>query len=389
MKLYPELVENHAELSQWRRGIHAHPELGFEEIRTAEFVIDKLNEVGIEVHSGLGKTGVVGTLTKGNEGKIIGLRADMDALPMQELNNFDHKSVFDGKFHGCGHDGHTIMLLAAARHLSQHAEFNGTVNFIFQPAEEGKAGAYEMIKEGLFEKFSVAEVYSMHNHPGMKVGSFATRKGPMMAAIDRFDVTITGVGGHGALPQHCVDPIIIAAQVVQALQTIVSRSLDTIQPAVVSVTAIHAGDSHSVIPAKVKMSGAIRYLLPDVGVLIKRRMTEIIKSSAEAFGGVGELAFRDLGYPPLINDGACVEKAVRVAKKIVEDSNVSFDIEPIMGSEDFSFMLKEKPGCYICIGSGKANQRNFMPHHPEYDFNDDIIPLGASYWVKLVESELI
>ena len=388
MKLYPEISEKHSQFSQWRKDLHANPELAFEETRTAEFVVEKLKEVGIEVHTGVGVTGVVGTLKKGKAKKAIGLRADMDALPMQELNQFEHKSICDGKFHGCGHDGHTIMLLAAARYLAEHSDFNGTVNFIFQPAEEGKGGADAMIKDGLFEKFPVQSVYGMHNAPGVSAGGIAMRPGPMLAAYESFDITITGVGGHGAMPQHCVDPILISAQVVQSLQGIVSRNLDPLKAGVVSVTQIHAGDAYNVIPAEVKLNGAIRYLEQEVGEQIKKRMMEIITSTAAASGGKAELIFHELGYPPLINDHSCTHTAGRVARSLVAEENVSTDIDPIMGSEDFAYMLLEKPGCYVLIGNGIGSKGGCMVHHPEYDFNDDIIPVGASFWVKLVETEL-
>lgn len=384
--VYPQLLQDHELLTRWRRDIHAHPELGFDEHRTASFVADQLSQVGIDVFTGIGRTGVVGRLSRGgDDGRSVGLRADMDALPIQEMNEFAHKSTVDGIFHGCGHDGHTTMLLGAARYLATNGQFSGCVYFIFQPAEEGLGGGDAMIRDGLFRRWSIDEVYGMHNTPGLPIGSFAMRSGPFLAALECFDISITGVGGHAALPSKCVDPIVVGAQLVQALQSVVSRSIDATQSAVVSVTKIRAGDAYNVIPDKLSIGGSIRYLEPGVGDLVRTKMYQLVESIADGNGATAELRFQREGYPPLINHQSCIERAARAATSLVGKENVALGIDPVMGSDDFSFMAMVKPAAYVCIGNGEGEFGGCEVHNPHYDFNDEIIPLGASYWVRLVE----
>lgn len=387
--VYPSIMENLALYQGWRRDIHRHPELGFEESRTAGIVEEKLNGFGgIESHCGIGSTGVVGVLRKGNGLRSIGLRADLDALPMHEENTFMHRSVYPGKFHGCGHDGHTVMLLAAAQYLAKFGRFDGTVYFIFQPAEEGMGGGHAMIQDGLFDRFPMNSVYGLHNAPTIAAGDFAVLPGPMLAAFEKFDITITGRGSHGAMPHQGIDPILVSAQLIQALQGIVSRSIDPVYSGVISVTRIHAGDTYNVIPEQVNLSGAIRYLESEIGETIRQRMVELVTSVSAASGAVGELRFHELGYPPLVNDSKCTEKAKSIAAQLVGGNRVVDDIDPIMGSDDFAYMLQEKPGCYVLIGNGIGSKGGCHVHHPLYDFNDEIIPYGAAFWSKLVESEM-
>ncbi len=382
------IVDDHETLMQWRRRIHAHPELGFEEHETGRFVTEKLEEVGVEVFSGIGKTGIVGRLTRGKGGSGIGLRADLDALSMSEENEFPHKSIHAGKFHGCGHDGHTVMLLAAARQLALYGKFNGTVHFIFQPAEEGLGGARSMINDGLFEKFRMDSVYAMHNMPSMAAGSFAMRSGPFMAAFEKFDILVTGVGAHGALPHFGIDPMPIAAQILLALQTIVSRNIDPLQAAVLSITQIHAGDAYNVIPSGVVMKGSIRYFDDQIGKIMKEKIRKIVSGIAKANSGKGNISYSKTYYPPLVNDDHCTNEAYNVAVGVAGFENVSKNIECVMGSDDFSHMLLEKPGCYVAIGNGVGSVGGCMVHHPEYDFNDEILETGARFWVNLVQDQL-
>ncbi|TNE40367.1 MAG: amidohydrolase [Alphaproteobacteria bacterium] len=386
MTIYPEIEAFHGELTTLRRDIHKHPELAYEEHRTAELVADALESYGIEVTRGVGKTGVVGKLTSGGGNRAFGLRADMDALPMDEANDFAHKSVHEGAFHGCGHDGHTVMLLGAAKHLAETRDFDGTVYFIFQPAEEGGAGGKAMIDDGMFERFPMEAVFGMHNMPGLPVGHFAVRSGPMMASVANFDIDIEGVGGHGAMPHRCIDPVPVASEIVLALQNIVARTLDPIHAGVVSVTQIHGGSAYNVIPDKVRLSGCTRYFSDHDGKLIENRMRQIAENIAAAHGIKATLNYRE-NYPVLVNSAEETDHCVQAAADLVGAASVHVGIDPVMGSEDFAFMLKEKPGCYILIGNGDG-QGGCMVHHPEYDFNDEVLPLGASYWVKLTESLL-
>lgn len=380
-------LQANAELMQgWRRDIHTHPELGFQEHRTAKLVADLLTQWGIEVTTGIGGTGVVGKLCCGDSDRSIGLRADMDALPMQELNNFPHKSVHDGVFHGCGHDGHTAMLLGAAKFLAENPIFSGTLYFIFQPAEESLGGAVAMIEDGLFDRFPMDEIYGMHNFPGVELGSFAITPGPMMAAYSTFDITIIGQGGHGAIPQHCIDPIVIAANLVQSLQTIVSRNIEPLKTGVISVTKIHGGDAYNVIPNEVTLSGGIRYFDKEVGKLINRRMEDIAQGVASAYGAQIKMKI-DEAFTVLVNHQAETQYAVQAAQAVTGVEQVEPQMQPICGSEDFAFMLEQKPGAYIFVGNGEG-EGGCMIHHPEYDFNDHAAVFGAAYWVELVKQRL-
>ena len=373
-------------MQEWRRDIHRHPELAFNENRTAEMVAQNLESFGAEVFTGIGKTGVVGKLTNGNSDKAIGLRADMDALPMQENNDFSYRSVNEGVFHGCGHDGHTAMLLGAAKYLSLTKEFDGTVYFIFQPAEEAAGGAPEMIKDGLFDKFRMTSVYGMHNMPGMPVGQFGIRSGHMFAAFAPFDIEITGIGGHAAMPQNCVDPIVISSSVIQALQTVVSRNIDPFKPSVISVTQVHAGDAYNVIPDSVQLCGGVRYFDQESGLIIKRRIEEVLQGICSTYGASFTLNYDEL-YPVLSNHEKETGIAVTAASDLVGAEKVNAEIPATAGSEDFAFMLLEKPGAYILIGNGDG-KGGCMIHHSSYDFNDRILPLGASYWIQLAENIL-
>ena len=375
-----------AVMQEWRRDIHRHPELAFNENRTAEMVAQNLESFGAEVFTGIGKTGVVGKLTNGNSDNAIGLRADMDALPMQENNDFSYRSVNEGVFHGCGHDGHTAMLLGAAKYLSLTKEFDGTVYFIFQPAEEAAGGAPEMIKDGLFDKFRMTSVYGMHNMPGMPVGQFGIRSGHMFAAFAPFDIEITGIGGHAAMPQNCVDPIVISSSVIQALQTVVSRNIDPFKPSVISVTQVHAGDAYNVIPDSVQLCGGVRYFDQESGLIIKRRIEEVLQGICSTYGASLTLNYDEL-YPVLSNHEKETGIAVTAASDLVGAEKVNAEIPATAGSEDFAFMLLEKPGAYILIGNGDG-KGGCMIHHSSYDFNDRILPLGASYWIQLAENIL-
>ena len=384
--LVPEIVAQHEQLTTWRRDIHAHPELGFDEHRTADFVATKLREFGLEVYTGIGKTGVVGALRVGNSTRSVGLRADMDALPILEANNFAHRSTENGKMHACGHDGHTTMLLGAAEYLAATRNFEGQVFFIFQPAEEGLGGARAMIEDGLFEQFPCDCIFGMHNRPKMPVGSFAVRSGPMMAGGAFFDIDITGKGAHGARPESGIDPIIVASQVVSAVQTIVSRNKRALDGAVVSITQIHAGDAYNVIPQTARLSGTVRAFSKEVMSLVEDRMRVISESTAKAFGASASLDFRSI-FHPTINDPAEAEYAAQICNELVGSEAVIRDAPLIMASEDFSFMLEQVPGCYINIGNGDGESACEV-HHPEYDFNDAALPLGSSFFARLVEKRL-
>jgi amidohydrolase len=391
MMLAEGILDLQGEIQAIRRDLHAHPELRFEESRTAAIVAERLRAWGLEVHTGLGGTGVVGTLRAGTSSRSIGLRADMDALPLQEHNGFAHRSRHDGKMHACGHDGHTAMLLAAARYLSTHRHFDGIVHFIFQPAEEGGAGAQKMIEEGLFEKFPCEAVFGMHNWPGMKVGQFGVTPGPMMASSNEFEITLHGKGAHAAMPQNGVDPVLVATHLVQALQSIITRNKKPIDAAVLSVTEIHAGDATNIIPDSAIVRGTVRTFTIETLDLIESRMKALTEQLPAAFGATGSLHFHR-NYPPTINAARETEFAVAVMRDVVGDANVSASIEPTMGSEDFAFMLLVRPGCYVFIGNGDGSHREgghgmgpCMLHNPSYDFNDELIPIGGSYWVRLVQ----
>jgi len=393
MNIIDSIATQAASMAALRRDIHAHPELCFEELRTADLVAQKLTEWGIPVHRGLGTTGVVGIIQNGSSGRAIGLRADMDALPMQEFNTFSHASQHPGKMHACGHDGHTAMLLAAAQHLAIHRDFDGTVVLIFQPAEEGGGGAREMIKDGLFDKFPVDAVFGMHNWPGSEVGQFALSAGPVMASSNEFKITIHGKGGHAAMPNNALDPVPVACQLVQAFQTIISRNKKPIDAGVISVTMIHAGEANNVIPDLCELQGTVRTFSIEVLDMIEQRMRQIAEHTCAAFDMRCEFEFLR-NYPPTINSAAEAEFARQVMASIVGEAQVQTQ-EPTMGAEDFSYMLLEKPGCYAFIANGDGAHREMghgggpcMLHNPSYDFNDELIPLGATYWVRLVQAWL-
>ncbi len=376
----------HPELTDIRRDLHAHPETAFEEVRTADIVAEKLQSWGLDIHRGLAKTGVVGTLKAGRANRAIGLRADMDALDLIELNEFGHKSRHDGKMHGCGHDGHTVMLLGAAKYLAENRNFDGTVHFIFQPAEENLAGGKVMIDDGLFEKFPVESVYGMHNMPGLEVGKFAVRVGPMMASADMFTVKVRGVGAHGAYPHKGVDTVLVASEMVMALQSIVARNVDPLEPAVISVTMFQSGHTTNVIPEHALLGGTVRAFRPEVQDLLERRMREVLDGVARAHGAEVELDYQRR-YPPTINTSDETELAATAAAMVVGADNVVHNMAPSMGAEDFAWMLRERPGSYVWIGNG-AGEGSCMVHNPRYDFNDEVLPIGSSYWVRLVETIL-
>ncbi|MGB8839722.1 MAG: M20 aminoacylase family protein [Aliidongia sp.] len=387
MPITNRIADFHADLTAWRQDLHSWPELGFEEHRTSDIVATKLKEFGIEVHRGLAGTGVVGTLRGNQPGeRAIALRADMDALPMPEANDFAHASKNPGKMHACGHDGHTTMLLGAARYLAETRNFAGTVHFVFQPAEEGGGGGEVMVKEGLFDKFPAEEVYGMHNMPGFAVGSFAGRVGPMMAATDRFDIVVKGRGGHAAQPHKTVDPVVLGAQIVGALQTITSRTADPIKSLVVSVTEFHAGSAYNVIAEEAVLRGTVRSFDPALRVLANARVREIATGIAAALGGSAEVTYLP-GYPATVNHPEQLTKALSVAAQVAGAGNVIDDVPPTMGGEDFAYMLQAKPGAYIFIGIGEEVEGKKL-HQVNYDFNDEILPVGASYWAQLVETVL-
>ena len=386
MPLIEAIEQQQEELTRWRRDIHAHPELGFEEHRTSEFVAAKLEEFGVQVHRGIGGTGVVGVLRVGNETKSIGLRADMDALPILEENTFEHRSRHDGHMHACGHDGHTVMLLGAAKYLSESRDFRGQVNFIFQPAEEGIGGAKAMVDDGLFRDFPCDILFAMHNAPGMPVGSFGVKKGVVTAAGAFFDIEIKGRGAHGAYPQHGVDPVVVGAQMVNAIQSIVSRNVGPTEAAVVSITQFHSGDAYNVIPASAHLSGTARTFSKSVMERVQERMTELAQSVAVGFGATAEVDFRTI-FHPVVNDENAAEIAGEVCDDLVGADRVRRDLSAGTGSEDFSFMLEEVPGCYLLIGNSDDDHQRPV-HNPGYDFNDQALSGGASFFAKVVERHL-
>jgi len=394
MQLIDSIVEFRSELQRIRRDIHAHPELQFEEIRTADLVAGKLTEWGIPILRGLGKTGVVGMLKNGDSTRSIGLRADMDALPVQELNTFAHASTHAGKMHACGHDGHVGMLLGAAYYLSRHRNFDGTVYLIFQPAEEGGGGAKQMMDEGLFEQCPMEAIFGMHNWPGMPFGTFGIREGPMMASSNEFEVIVTGKGAHAAQPYKGIDPIMVAVQIAQSWQTIITRNCNPVDAAVLSITQIHAGSATNVIPNEASLIGTVRTFTVEMLDLIEKRMHDIAQHTAAAFGAQLKFSFKR-NYPPLINHRKETQFAIDVMHSLVGHDKVDAQTEPTMGAEDFAFMLQEKPGCYVFIGNGEGDHRSdghgLGPcnlHNASYDFNDELLPLGASYWARLVEAYL-
>jgi amidohydrolase len=389
MKLIPEIQSAQGEIQTLRRTIHAHPELRYEETSTSELVASKLTEWGIEVHRGMGKTGVVGVLKRGNGARSVGLRADMDALPIHELNTFEHRSRNEGKMHACGHDGHTAMLLGAAQYLAKHGQFDGTVVFIFQPAEEGGAGAKAMIEDGLFERFPVDAVFGIHNWPGMPAGFFGVTEGPIMASSNEFRIVIKGVGSHAALPHYGRDPVFTAVQIANGLQGIITRNKKPLDTAVLSITQIHAGDAVNVVPNEAWLAGTVRTFTTPTLDLIESRLRKIAESTAEAYECSVEVTFHR-NYPPTVNSSKETQFAAEVMREVVGEARVDANIEPTMGAEDFSFMLLAKPGCYAFLGNGDGGHRDAghgagpcMLHNASYDFNDQLLPVGSSYWVQL------
>ncbi len=395
MQLAESIVGWKSEIAAIRRDIHAHPELAYEEARTADVVASKLESWGIPTHKGLGVTGVVGTIHgKTQNGRALGLRADMDALPMQELNTFGHASKHAGKMHACGHDGHTAMLLAAARYLAEHRDFDGTVYVIFQPAEEGFSGAKAMIDDGLFSLFPMDAVFGMHNWPGMEFGTFGVIAGPMMASSNTFEIRLEGKGAHGAMPHLGVDPVMAAVQLAQSFQTIITRDRHPLDPAVLSITQIHAGSADNVIPNDAVLRGTVRTFSDQALDLIEKRMGEVTEYTSRALNCTAEFNFLRK-YPPTVNHEREAAFCAQVIKQIVGDAKVDQNVTPSMGAEDFAFMLKEKPGCYVWIGNGQGDHREAghgmgpcMLHNGSYDFNDELIPLGATYWAELARQWL-
>jgi amidohydrolase len=379
----------HAELRDIRRDIHAHPELAFEESRTSALVVDSLKKWGIETHAGLAKTGVVGVVKgKKSGGRSVGLRADMDCLPMHEANDFSHKSKTAGRMHACGHDGHTTMLLGAARYLAETRNFDGTAYLIFQPAEEGGGGGQVMIREGLFRKFPADEIYALHNFPGIAPGKIAVRSGPMMAATDEVKISVRGTGGHGAFPHLSVDPVVAAAHIVTALQTIASRNLEPVDALVVSICSMATSQigAFNVIPEAVQLIGTVRTFRPQTRDLAEKRVREIATKVAEAMGATAQVEYAR-GYPATVNSVRESEFAARVGARLFGQDNVITDYDPVMGGEDFSYMLLERPGAYVFLGQGGGPHNCFL-HNSKYDFNDEVIPLGAGYLAALVEDAL-
>ncbi len=384
----------HQEMQRWRRDIHRHPEIAYQEHRTSQWVAEKLTQFGLEVHTDMGITGVVGVLRGQRVGSgHIALRADMDALPLQELNDFEHRSCHDGRMHACGHDGHTCMLLGAAAYLAQKPDFAGTLYFIFQPAEEGPgqeshSGAHRMIADGLFTRFPIEQVYGMHNWPPLAAGQFGVHSGPVMAASDTFRIEITGKGGHAAIPATFTDPVVVAGQMISALQSIVARNLDPVDAGLISITGVTAGEgAFNVIPETAHMKGTIRSLNEVQRARIKQRMATVVEHTAAAFEVQASLWIGD-GYPVTVNTDAEAQVCAAVLNELVGVENVTWNPPPTMGSEDFAYMLQDKPGAYVWIGNGQGQGTHGL-HNPHYDFNDAILPLGASYWIELARRLLV
>jgi amidohydrolase len=385
MPIVNRVADLHAEITGWRRDIHANPELLYDVHRTAASVADKLKSFGCdEVVTGIGRTGVVGVIRGRNPGgKAVGLRADMDALPIEEATGLPYKSTVLGKMHACGHDGHTAMLLGAAKYLAETRNFAGTAVMIFQPAEEGGAGARAMLRDGLIDRFGIHEVFGMHNYPGMPVGRFGIRTGPAMASTDTISIRLEGVGAHAAFPHTGVDTILVGAQIVNQLQSIVSRNVDPVEAAVVSICTFHGGEAENVIPQQVRLGGTVRTLSRDVRDLVQKRVREVVEGTARLYGAEAQITYTP-GYPVLVNDSGRTAFAASVAREIAGDGKVDDQWPPLMGAEDFAFMLNERPGAFIFIGNGDSAGL----HHQAYDFNDETIPVGTSYWVRLAETAL-
>ena len=385
MPIVNRVADLHGEITAWRRDLHAHPELLYDVHRTAAFVADKLKSFGCDdVVAGIGQTGVVGIIRGRKPGaKVIGLRADMDALPLEEETGLPYKSTVPGKMHACGHDGHTAMLLGAAKYLAETRNFAGTAVLIFQPAEEGGAGGLAMVKDGLFTRFGIEEVYGMHNYPGLPVGTFGMRPGAMMAAADHIEIVIEGVGGHAARPHLAVDTILVGAQIINQLQSVVARNVDPLEAAVVSICMFQAGHTDNVIPQHARLRGTARSLTPEVRALLQKRVREVVEGTARLYGAKAEVKY-SIGYPVVVNDEDRTSFAASVAREIAGNDKVDADFPPMMGAEDFAYLLQERPGAFIFVGNGDSAGL----HHPAYDFNDEAIPIGTSYWVRLTETAL-
>jgi hippurate hydrolase len=376
------------QMTEWRRHIHQNPETAFEEVGTARFVAERLRAFGVDaVHEGIAKTGVVGVIKAGTSDRAIGLRADLDALDMQEGTGVAWASKTPGKHHACGHDGHTTMLLGAARHLAATRDFDGTVYVIFQPAEENEGGGRVMVEEGLFDRFPMASVFGMHNFPGMEAGTFAIRPGPMMASYEIFEITLTGRGSHGAMPHHGIDPITTGAELVQKLQTIVSRNVDPLEPAVLSVTKFHSGTAWNIIPNEAVIGGTVRAFSEAVQTQVEQRIRELCAGTALSHGATISVRY-ERRYPPTVNTSAEAELCASVAASLVGADRVKRELKPQMGSEDFAWMLQARPGAYMWLGNGTDSVGGCMVHNPGYDFNDAVLPIGAAYWVRLAETAL-
>ncbi len=386
MNLIPEVTALDADMREWRHHLHAHPETAFDERQTSAYVAERLRAFGLEVHAGLAKTGVVGVLSNGASREAIGLRADLDALAVQEQTSVGHASRHPGRMHACGHDGHTTMLLAAAKAMAQRRRFDGTAYFIFQPAEENEGGGRVMVEEGLFERFAMRAVYGMHNMPRVPAGTFALRDGPLMGAYDIFEIVATGKGAHAAMAYQGKDPMPFAAHAIQALQTIVSRNVHPLEAAVVSVTQVHAGDTWNVIPEQIVLRGTVRTFRADVQDLVERRMRTIVDGAAAMFDMRADLRY-ERRYPATVNSAHETLQAARAAEAVVGEATVDRAPTPEMASEDFAYMLQAKPGCYVWLGAGRDASTPSL-HSPHYDFNDDVLAIGASYWVTLAEQQL-
>ncbi|MFW2587585.1 M20 aminoacylase family protein [Sagittula sp. SSi028] len=384
MPIVNSIAASAEEMKTWRRHLHQHPELGLDCFKTAAFVVERLKEFGVtEIHEGIARSGVVAIIEGRAPGRTIGLRADMDALPMEDLSGTEHASTVPGMAHTCGHDGHTTMLLGAAKYLAETRNFAGRVALLFQPAEENEGGGRIMVEEGVMDRFDIAEVYGIHNMPGGEVGSLVTNHGALLAGVDEFTVTLTGKGGHAAEPQETVDPVVAAASLTMALQTILGRNLAALDRVVVSVTQIHTGSAMNIVPETAVLNGTVRYYDKDAQTVVKARMAELAEFQARSFGCTAELDYEE-GYPPTINHPEQAAFAARVAREVVGADKVDDDTPPIMPGEDFSYMLQARPGAYLFLGQGETA----VCHHPEYDFNDDIAPVGASFFARLIETAL-
>jgi hippurate hydrolase len=387
MPIINRIADFAPEMTEWRQDFHRHPELGFQEFRTSDIVAAKLAEWGIEVHRNIATTGLVGVLRNGGSGRSIGLRADMDCLAMDEQTGAPYASASPGRMHACGHDGHTATLLGAAKYLAETRNFDGTVHFIFQPAEEGGGGGRVMVEEGLFERFPCDQVYGIHNDPGLPLGECTAVAGPILAASDRLAITVRGTGGHAAKPHLTIDPVMVGAHILVALQALVARRVDPLHSAVLSVTQFHAGSASNVIPDMAELKGTVRTLLPEVRDLMERLITQVAQNTAAAHEATAEVAYTR-NYPPTVNHSEETARAALAAAKVLGGARVHRNLPPIMGAEDFSFMLLERPGAFVFMGQKGADKGGVPVHHPEYDFNDEMLPVGASYFATLVEQEL-